>query len=217
MTNLSTNRLLSLTGADTLAFYKVYFDESGVLPDCPVGVVAGAIATDLSWGILSDAWGRVLKKYGIEKFHATDLNALRGEFKDWDYGLCNAFYAKLVEVMRPNLLVLIGNSVLRTDFEEVKAEFPQLKLSIYQFLLEDAIMTTSRWAKRRKGDHEIAIFVAHPSQPNRTLVTDVFERNVDKIWFREESRITDLVITKRVDDPPFQVADLSCYELFKFY
>lgn len=217
MNNLSTRRLLSLSKADTLAFFKAYFDESGTHESSPVVIVAGAIAEDVSWNALCYSWNAVLKEYGVKRFHATDLNARRGEFSGWSDEKRNEFYGKLVEIMRIHLTIFIGNGLRRSDFDEVSLEFPDVKLTDYQMLLEQATYTVHLWAVPEKNVEEVAIFVAYPEQNTQTPTLGLLQEGIKDSGFRKESKITDFIITKRVEDPPFQVADAACHPLFRFH
>ena len=154
----------------------------------------------------------------MRKCHVTDLNACRGEFLDWSDAKRNRFYGKLIRIMRDNLTVFVGRVVRTVDFDEVGADYPDVKFTAYQFLLEQTLLLIGHWAMTKRYVKEMGIFIAKPQQEStRITSTRLFESWIRVPELRTFTKITDFDITRRVDEPPFQVADFACYELFRYH
>lgn len=89
-----------------------YFDESGTHgAESPATIFGGMASTAGRWRDFNDAFGDLLRKHGIEKFHAKDFKNRNGPFKRMsfeEYAKFNSSFLHLIDhcVVRGIVIVL---------------------------------------------------------------------------------------------------------------
>src|SRR5213592_1564804 len=82
--------------------FAAYFDDSGHPNDQFAVVVAGFLANQKQWLALEKEWKQALVAEGVTVFHATDLQAGKGEFEGWHSATKAAFLDELVSIILDN-------------------------------------------------------------------------------------------------------------------
>ncbi len=85
-----------------------YGDESGIEGDGPYCVVAGFIGSPKWWDSFNEGWGAVLKREGVEEFHAKQFfgrqkkkgDSSRNPFDGWPADKATRFLSDLLSVIR---------------------------------------------------------------------------------------------------------------------
>ena len=94
--------VLSYAEHRVMVMLKAYFDESGhsSAPGYRPFAVGGCVAPLERWEIFEEEWKRILARFDVKCFHATDLAAYQGEFRDWNDARRKEFMGILVGLVR---------------------------------------------------------------------------------------------------------------------
>lgn len=203
-----------------MAIFEAYFDESGTHKGSSVTMVAGALAKRSSWLSMGRQWKAILKKFGAHLFHATDLNNFRGEFEGWDETRRRSLTAKLLKVITEERPTIFGIGVASETYDRVKANFPDVPLTAYQFCCEFDMVWAGKHVTRKK--HIPPIKVVFEAGQKFTTATIKHTQNLLRQRAKRELHgIAEIrVVPKSCDGVtivPLQVADLIAYELYKYY
>ncbi|HET9319546.1 MAG TPA: hypothetical protein VFO27_07215, partial [Bryobacteraceae bacterium] len=119
--------MLSLAGREGFVIpLDVYLDEAGIDANSDVLTVAGYLAHPDDWEAFTREWDAVLKPTGVSCYHATDAQALQGEFKYWKSEQVSALCAQLLPIIVKHA-VGISASVHVRDFEAAFERRPELR------------------------------------------------------------------------------------------
>ncbi len=205
---------------DYVISFEIYMDESGREDDknTPITTVAGAYAKCMRWQSIESQWNSVLKKFGVDIFHAADLANFQGEFKKkegWNEDRRDRLLDKLNGVIVNEHLKLFGIAVDNHIFQEIKAEFPKVKRDAYQFCCEGTIFTLLRRLEKKQETVQSIGFVFDWGRkfttPMMNLLDDIAEnRRKNNI----NPRIT-IARGNKKDFIPLQVADQIAYEFYR--
>jgi hypothetical protein len=81
-----------------------YFDESGTHgAEAPVMIVAGFIASVEQWAAYERDLAVLFAEYGVKKFHAKELRARKGDFKNWPSGKVAKFNSRFLQMADDHL------------------------------------------------------------------------------------------------------------------
>lgn len=98
-----------------------YFDESGHVEDvqCPVMVMAGAIAERSDWDALAVKWSAILEQFDIKEMHMADFAMSVGEFGGWDKDepKRRAFLGGLLDAAIEHIGTYLGAAVACPDWK----------------------------------------------------------------------------------------------------
>ncbi|MCZ6495804.1 MAG: DUF3800 domain-containing protein [Alphaproteobacteria bacterium] len=140
--------------------FRGYLDESGIHEGARVVSVAGYFARPKEWKRFTHDWTRVLKPAGIKCFHATDCQALEGEFKGWSADDRDELVKRLLPII-PRYAVGFARALVLDDFHEALEGRNDLKEIIedpyklcFQLLLQEAL----RQLQRNNSREKIAVF-----------------------------------------------------------
>lgn len=201
---------------DNVAFFEAYFDESGTHDGAPFTCVGGLLAKQSSWISISNQWELVLKKFGVNACHATDLNNFRGEFKNWDKKQSNSFVSKLFKIIENESgLRTIGCSIERQLFDRFKAQYPDVPLTPYSLCVDWAMIYTAGGIAMRKKHMPPIDIVFERGQKNNTPAFKHNQYLTGNERFRKDFKIKSITWMDKADVIPFQLADMFVYELYK--
>jgi hypothetical protein len=93
---------------------KAYMDESGTHVGAPVLAVLAYVARGSEWQVWTKKWNAA--KRPIKVFHASDCQALKGEFTGWDKDKRNSFVERLLHVIPSHLMAGIVIGIQMDDF-----------------------------------------------------------------------------------------------------
>lgn len=104
-----------------------------------VVVVSGLLSNVECWLEFEKEWRSILTKYGIDVFHRSELAAKKGKFKGWTEEKEIALLGELTTIIGRLAPFMISHGVRLGDFEEVKSELEDIKVSPYIYCCEQSI------------------------------------------------------------------------------
>jgi hypothetical protein len=84
--------------------HQVFADESGNDPAQPCFVHAGYLSTVCKWEALTEAWDRCLSAWGLDWFHMTEAEGLRGDYSTWSEDTKNERVACLARIVESHIM-----------------------------------------------------------------------------------------------------------------
>jgi len=198
--------------------FAAYFDESGIHDGSSLVVVSGYVATEGQWVAFDKKWRRLLNKYGVKVFHATDLENFREEYTGWDKGQRIAFQKELIALINPYTRLIMSQGIRVDDFNavypSVKDKYKGLQSSPYQLCCDLCWLNVSDWAKTVPDRRPVSVYFA---QGNRfttgSMRAYLAGCNTKKI--REQFNIIEIKGVDMKSSTPAQAADFIAYETWK--
>ena len=157
----------------------------------------------------------MLKKYRVKEYHSNKMSNKRGEFADWDEEKRRAFTACLFKILKKEKsLIGLNVAVHNESFNSAMNDFPQLKLTPYQFCCEMLTLVISKIGKAKKRMSPIAI-TFEAGQRNNSPFMKPPDPSIDiSVYYESRGiRAINFVVGKGVI--PLQIADLFAYEMYK--
>jgi len=201
-----------------LAVFKFFVDESGIHDNSKIFVLAGFLAPEEVWLDFTEAWQKVLDAHGIKVFHATDCNALEGEFRKFKQHReeRDVFVVNLLKVIsdRPRIEPFYAGVVL-DDYEAVVRRYPDYEHPYYACM---------KWVFA-----EIGLLMEMAEVPTSEIVASVFDRQKkfseqaltlfdnmveDKTWSYGE-RFDSVAFASKRRFKPLQAADALAYDAYR--
>jgi len=216
---INTIELLGISKGKTLAFMKSYYDASYILhPNAQRKpyVLGGCMMTSDAWLKLESNWNPILVEFGITAYRSSDCNASKNEFDGWDGPTKDDLRARLIGSIRQSwsgteiCAVFPWFALDSVTFDRVAMEFPDVKISIYEFGLI-IVLAASKYAiaKHQQGIHTMGLFFEE-GEDVRPHVRKYLREEM-----RTEQRIVDISFVEKADHVPLQIADLLAYEVMK--
>lgn len=96
-----------------------YLDESTAFGEAdPATSVAGYVATGKQWHTFRRGWNLMLKEYGVEIFHATELETevsrRKSVYKDWSKKKREQLQNDIIDIIRACGLYDVGIAIPRS-------------------------------------------------------------------------------------------------------
>lgn len=197
-----------------VAVIRAFIDESGIHEGSPVVSVGGYFARPKTWKEFTRDWRMVLRPAGIECYHASDCQALRGEFEGWQPTERDALVKKLLPVIPRHSLAGIAMAIALRDYEAATGgeEWPDdLADSPYavcfQWLLREIVENA------QKANSREAIAIVHENNDFKKDADAAFD------WVKENWDLNDnlhsLTFAPKEKYVPLQAADVLAFEAGK--
>ena len=198
--------------------FSAYFDESGIHAGSSLVVVSGYVATEGQWVAFDKKWRQVLNKYGVNVFHATDLENFRGEYTGWDREQRIAFQKELIALVNPYTR-LIMSQVIRVDdfnavYPSVKDKYKGLQSSPYQLCCDLCWLNVSDWAKTVPDRRPVSVYFAEGNK-FKTDSVRAYLAGCNTKRMREQFNIVKIEGVNMESSTPAQAADFIAYETWK--
>lgn len=161
-----------------VALVKFYLDEAGTHAEAPVLTVAGYGALPSQWKLFTKEWNATLRPAGIKCYHATDAQALKGEFKEWDAPKRDELVARLLPII-PKYAAGIAISIVMKDFNVTFASRPDLKDILgdpYAACFQWLVQTLVNLAQEHRSDSSLAFIHENNDQKNLRWVHSIGSR-----------------------------------------
>lgn len=197
-----------------VAVIRSYLDESGIHKEAPVVVVAGYFGRPKVWKAFTHDWRRVLKPRGLEVFHSSDAQALKGEFEDWTEEDRDEVVKKLLPIIKRHEIIGMAIGFVMRDFDEAmgRENWPKEYLgspygTCFQWLITSVLMEAALDRVREP----VAFFHEHND----------FEGEARKAynWAKENRDYNEILAGLAFSDKkryvPLQAADILAYEVGK--
>jgi len=184
-------------------------DETGTHDKAPVLAVSAYVAKGSEWQDWTKKWN--VAKRPIKIFHASECQALKGEFDGWDTDRRNAFVQKLLGVIPGHLMIGIVVGIQMEDFTSALSGRPDL-LEVfgnpYQACFGWTIGTILEMADNYRSTQKIE-FIQEKNDYTKYCV-EAFE--YAKQHHNRKERAISLRFGDKATDPPLQAADILAYE-----
>lgn len=194
-----------------------YFDDSGTSPNNDVAAVGGYLGTKYQWDQFITHWQRLLKDYGVEQMHHTDLENLRGEFtaeSGWSPTRRNEFVRKAQRIIKRYTYIAVGCAVIRKDFDEVLPELIKKYYGgPYGWCAQECIRQASNWCEDAKHGQAIN-WVFEAGTKGSGQIEFFLNKSYANPKIRQLLRLNGWAF-KGKDIIPLQAADVVAYEIYK--
>jgi Protein of unknown function (DUF3800) len=190
--------------------FKAFLDEAGIHDGARVVSVAGYFARPKQWRDFTRDWNRVLRPSGIECFHATDCQALEGEFRGWTAEKRDELVKKLLPII-PKYATGFARVIVLDDLRPALDARPHLRKFLespykacFQWIIQEAI----RNIRRNNSPEKIAFF--HERNDHRKAAIESFD------WLKKHhdpnNNLVSLTFGDPITYPPLQAADILAFE-----
>jgi len=214
-------------GADVVAVFKAYLDESGIHADPKVFAMAGFIAPAETWDDWTPKWLEILSDNNIERFHAYHCNAFKGEFRQfWDNDEAkrppkrkrrDAMVIQLLETLNDGLIFPFNTAVNVSDYEDFIKQYPKMRheldhpylICMQQCLVQIAVLVESVFLA---PDNERILCVFDRQDRFSRKATTIFNELLERREFRGRERFDEIVFGSDRKHIPIQAADAIAFD-----
>ncbi len=198
--------------------FAAYFDESGIHVGSSLVVVSGYVATEGQWVAFDKKWRRVLNKYSVNVFHATDLENFRGEYTGWDRKQRIVFQKELIALINSYTRLIMSQGIRKDDFNavypSVQNEYEGLQSSPYQLCCDLCWLNVSAWAKTVRDRRPVSVYFAEGNKFKTDSVRAYLSGcNIKRM--REQFNVVKIEGVDMESSTPAQAADFIAYETWK--
>lgn len=196
--------------------FTANFDESGSHTDSPIFVIAGWVASDEQWGLLSDEWRQVLDNHGVTVFHMKDFAHRKGEYRGLSEDSRRDLLSSLVNSLLGRVAVGVFGAIHLPSYYEIINENPNRRkvfgnpFTLVSLFSLDAFR---RWADENNF-HEPTAYVYEAGADHAGEIEDAYNRAVQDKEFANRHRHKSFRFGEK-REIPLQAADLLAYELHK--
>lgn len=202
--------LLSVSKADAMAFFHIYFDESGIHDGSTTCVVAGGIAERWQWEGFETGWVEILNDDNVSLFHASKCENSEGEYRGWDDSRKQVFRRKLTGHIKQHLNCGTYHVIDSGLYESEISKYPtNRRLSAYEYCLVQCVASII-WEKTGNPDIETVSLFIEQGQKVRPGLRKMLDSSVGA-----DNIIEEIVYANKSKHIPFQVADFIAYEVFR--
>lgn len=138
---------------------QIYLDESGTHKGSPVVTCAAYVGTVAAWDDWAIKWEEA--KRPIDIVHATDCEAMHGEFASFTIEQRNEFASRILPVIAQADITPFAVGVRLHDYERVAQEHPELGFMIgetpYIACLQWTLMTALNSIRGKRSNEHIAV------------------------------------------------------------
>lgn len=196
---------------------KIFMDESGTHDGSPAVAAAAYFSQPKVWRSFTTEFNAIKRHAGkrpIEIYHATDAEALRGEFKGWTSEERNSFVAKLLPAIANRDLIGVGIGIDRNAFQhafegrdDLKAMLRDPYLLCFQLVIEEVLFAVEHF-----GSNERLAFI-HEENEYQTMALQAF--SAAKARRKYHKGPMSITFATKKDFTPLQAADILAFETNK--
>lgn len=202
--------------AAVISLLRAYIDEFDdyTNPSCKAFGLSGLIGPVHEWHKLQCKWEDALECCRVEHFHATDLQALEGEYKGWTVSQRERLVSLLVRVVQEQLpnFRLLGSANAMSSYRYLP-EYRRRHLKNPYFLGAVSVMSDgARFAHYDFGDKPVE-FVFDQKTKHKQWIDQAYD-DVLKTRWGYLCAAKSMANHRQVS--PVQVADLLTYESEKY-
>jgi len=197
-----------------VAVLEAFFDESGTHAKSTIVVVAGALAKQDDWIVIMQEWLSTLSEFDVPFFHASELAAFQGPFKDWREPRRRQFLSDLIDILNDHDVIYVTVGVNRALYENVRQEFRNVDLGPYGFCCMCAVGEVIQYVNKANLGTVAVVFGAgqkFESQPSTVGLRDELEHPGVKDYYKLDS----LTQATTVNARQLEIADLIAYESYR--
>src|SRR6266404_3134542 len=200
--------------------FKAYIDESGIHAGASMFVMASYLAPVKEWDRFAKRWQAILDKYGVKRFHASDCNSNRGEFKKFSDNreVRNTFVGELLTTIssRPRILA-VNLGVVVDEFPDPHHRLVQPASGHPYYvcmkgLLASIHIVMSRW-KGVSANEKVRLIFDRQDQ-FRSFAVNRFNELATEHW-EGRDRFESIVFGSTGVDVPLQAADALAFDSYR--
>lgn len=198
-----------------VALFRVFIDEGGTDVSSPILTVAGYIARPSRWKLFARDWNRVLKPTGIAVYHATDAQALQGDFKGWTSEKIADLASKLLPII-PRYAAGVSASIDMRDFNLAIGSRPELLRVFstpYNACFHWLVMSLADYAHRAGTEPRFAL--VHETNSMKAQAVEGFDWVRANSPFGNGKTLVSLSFADKTEFVPLQAADILAFEVNK--
>lgn len=209
----------------TFVLLKGYIDES-VNKEMSLLTLCALVARGEEWKLLTEEWGAMLayKNAGltarnrkpISRYHASDCNALQGEFRGWNTEEQKALTTAMLEIFNHHPTKGIACSIDLGALQSVLPEGKDLIGSGYAVTSIYLIDLIGRWLSQKEAGEDVRAALVVDRGPYAGVMGNQFNSLMRDARFAHRRYFTTLAPMGWEDCTPLQTADLMAYESMKF-
>jgi len=183
-------------------------------------VVGGFFSNEIVWGKIERSWDWKNKRVGIQRFHASHLNARVYEYEGWGKNRQIRYAKAMLHILKAQGLDLhaVSCGMLVRDYEQVINEQGRRNLGHpYVACFKTCVAMIARAMNDPKGEFypEDQFAVVLDRNDLQTEVVDIFYKMKDNPVFRDRNRLATCTPASSDKVIPLQTADLIAYETFR--
>jgi len=197
-----------------------YIDESGTHDGSPHTIMAGYVAPFGKWIKLEDRWDRMLKRHGVQYFHATEWLQGKKQFKGWTYEQKMQFILEAEKLIKSYVSFGITAKLGNADYEQHyvagnRPRKPQLDtkygicfrmiLSVLPRMLDDI-------AKNPSDELHLILEDGHKNAGDAVRIFRMFKDEAPPDISRMVNKLS---FADKKNTKPLQVADSLAYSAFR--
>ncbi|MGH9436304.1 MAG: DUF3800 domain-containing protein [Candidatus Acidiferrales bacterium] len=194
-----------------------FFDDSGTHGDSRFVVVAGGVASVQQWDRLSSEWEQAIDPWSLRRgyFHMADFVSGYNDYKEWTQAQKCYRLRQLVRIICRHVRVLVGNAVVRADFDAALQMCPSTVIgTAYRFCAFLALPAVDRWRRRSPKRKPIALIFERGNKLKNEYGR-MLEQLGDYERTREKYGISAVGEGSKNEWAPLQAADLIAYATYK--
>lgn len=220
--------LASAVGADAVAVFKAYLDESGIHANPKVFAMAGFIAPAETWDVWTPKWLKVLSDNTVGRFHAYHCNAFKGEFRQfWDDDETkrpakrkkrDQMVIKLIETLNDGDPIFPFNSAVNiSDYEDFIQQNPGMRQELdhpYLICMQQCLVQISVLVEdiflAPDNERILCIFDRQDRFSKKAMI--IFNELLERREFRGRKRFDEIVFGSDRKHIPIQAADAIAFD-----
>lgn len=199
-----------------MAFWKAYIDESGTHTNDGLKspIVAAVVGDVVSWKRLLPIWVAILRKYGLTNYHGTDFNvgAKGFEVLHKDKKAHTKCHTELIDLLAEVDIEYIVWTLEQEIFDTVMSNYPDFKLSIYDFLLSNTISQLELWAEERTDVEGVRVVI----ESGCDQTCNISRKLIDHLNESDGYKLKNTDFENKKYSPGFEVVDMLAYESFQY-
>jgi hypothetical protein len=200
-----------------LGMLKAYFDDSGTHGESLITAISGFLAPASVWKSVEDGWLDAMAgygQYGIDCYHATDIENWRGQWAGAPRNVCRLAPMQFATVLSKHNILPVWAAVVNEDFKQYStpescAIFP----TPFDVCFHEAMGQHYWWCKENLNATQVVPIVAHGDYVDR--ITKAHDR------YLTDGDFPEYIGTLGIDHPhravPLQTADLLAYEFYHWW
>lgn len=190
---------------------KFFCDESY---NAKVFTFAGFMASDVEWGKLQRKWKQRVKKAGVSRFHAANINGYTEEFAGWTPARSKDFVVPLLNIIKHRLMAGFSFAMLLEDYEQYTSPIAKAKLgSPYLCCFKHCITMAAQAMNSMPPEDKFAVILDRHAEEKEAR--DLFYKIKDDSNVPYRHRLATCVPGGWEEYTPLQAADMIAYDTFK--
>jgi hypothetical protein len=175
----------------------------------------GFMALETEWTKLERKWNRRIKKAGVSRFHAAELNGYKKEFESWrGTSKSKDFVVPLMNIIKHRKMVGFSFAMLLEDYKNYTSPVAKDKLGTpYLCCFKHCIAMAAQLMHPMPPEDKFAVIIDR--NPAEKAAMDLFYAIKDNSTEPYRHRLATCVPGSWEEYIPLQPADMIAYDTFK--